>query len=76
MTLWLECCQPVRPWYLITDGYYMGGVIAERLALAGISVTLCTPSGQCIAMGTKHTAERWRVRSRLMKLGVRIIPAT
>jgi len=54
------------------DGYYMGGVIAERLKDAGLDVTLATPSDQ-ISQWAGKTAERWRVRTHLMKLGVKII---
>ncbi|MBE9477123.1 MAG: FAD-dependent oxidoreductase [Proteobacteria bacterium] len=54
------------------DGYYMGGVIAERLIDAGLEVTLATPSDQ-ISQWAGKTSERWRVRTHLMKLGVKII---
>jgi hypothetical protein len=53
------------------EGYYMGGVIAERLRAAGLPVTLCTPSDSVAPMGRQHL-ERWRVRTRLMELGVGI----
>lgn len=53
------------------DGYYMGGVIAERLRLAGLEVTLCTPS-DVVSEWAGKTTERWRVRSHLMRLGVGI----
>ncbi len=54
------------------DGYYMGGVIAERLQEAGLTVTLATPSDQ-ISHWAGKTSERWRVRTHLMKLGVKTI---
>jgi len=54
------------------DGYYMGGVIAERLIDAGLDVTLATPSDQ-ISQWAGMTSERWRARTLLMKLGVKII---
>lgn len=54
------------------DGYYMGGVIAERLKDAGLEVTLATPSDQ-ISQWAGKTAERWRVRTHLMKMGVKTI---
>jgi dimethylamine/trimethylamine dehydrogenase len=53
------------------EGYYMGGVIAERLRAAGLPVILCTPSDSVAAWGA-NTYERWRVRTRLMELGVGI----
>ena len=51
------------------EGYYMGSVIAERLRAAGLPVTFCTPSDSVAAWGA-NTFERWRVRTRLMELGV------
>ncbi len=51
------------------DGYYMGGVIAERLIAAGLAVTLVTPSDSVSPWAGK-TAERWRIRTHLMRLGV------
>lgn len=53
------------------DGYYMGGVIAEKLKSAGIEVTLCTPS-EVVSEWAGKTSERWRVRRHLMELGVNI----
>lgn len=54
-----------------TDGYYMGSVIAEKLRAAGIPVTFVTESDS-VSPWSGHTTERWRVRSRLMEMGVRI----
>ena len=51
------------------DGYYMGGVIAEKLKAAGLAVTLCTPS-EVISEWAGKTSERWTVRTHLMKLGI------
>jgi len=51
------------------DGYYMGGVIAEKLRAAGLAVTLATPS-EVVSEWAGKTTERWTVRSHLMKLGV------
>ena len=53
------------------DGYYLGGVIAERVKAAGVPVHLCTPSDS-VSHWAGMTSERWRVRSHLMKLGVGI----
>ncbi|MEM7440111.1 MAG: FAD-dependent oxidoreductase [Pseudomonadota bacterium] len=53
------------------DGYYMGGVIAERLKAAGIDVTLVTPSDS-VSQWAGRTSERWRVRTHLMTQGVGI----
>ncbi len=54
-----------------TDGYYMGSVIAEKLRSAGVPVTFVT-EGDSVSPWSGHTTERWRVRSRLMEMGVRI----
>ena len=56
------------------DGYYMGGVIAERIVAAGLPVTLVTPSDS-VSYWTKMTGELWRVRTHLLKLGVDIVTA-
>ncbi|MEX0283758.1 MAG: FAD-dependent oxidoreductase [Paracoccaceae bacterium] len=57
-----------------TDGYYMGSLIAERLAAEGRDVTLATPSDS-VAPWAEHTVERWRIRTRLEDMSVRIEPA-
>ncbi|WP_397541918.1 oxidoreductase [Roseovarius salis] len=51
------------------DGYYMGGVIAERLREAGLEVTLATPS-EVVSEWAGKTSERWTIRTHLMKLGI------
>ena len=56
------------------DGYYMGGVIAERIIASGHSVTLVTPLDS-VSHWAQNTGERWRVRSHLMRLGVEIVTA-
>lgn len=53
------------------DGYYLGGVIAEKLKAAGRPVTLCTPS-EMVSQWAGKTSERWTVRSHLMKLGIEL----
>jgi dimethylamine/trimethylamine dehydrogenase len=57
------------------DNYYMGGVVAEKLAGAGREVTLVTTSYLASAW-TINTAERDRIQARLLGLGVRIEPNT
>jgi dimethylamine/trimethylamine dehydrogenase len=54
------------------DGYYMGGVIAERLRQAGLAVTLVTPDTQ-VSAWAENTGEGWRVPGHLMGLGVDLI---
>ena len=57
-----------------TDGYYMASVMAEKLVAEGNEVVFCTPS-DTVSAWAHHTDERWRIRTHLMKLGVRIIPS-
>ncbi|MCC5974906.1 MAG: FAD-dependent oxidoreductase [Rubellimicrobium sp.] len=57
-----------------TERYYMGGVMAEKLALEGRAVTYVTDADSLSEWG-RHTAERWRIRTRLMELGVTVVPA-
>jgi dimethylamine/trimethylamine dehydrogenase len=54
------------------DHYYMGSVIAEKLALAGLSVALTTPAAD-IAAFTAATLELRRIAQRLDALNVRMI---
>ncbi|MEE8218757.1 MAG: FAD-dependent oxidoreductase [Vicinamibacteria bacterium] len=57
------------------DHYYMGGVVAEKLARAGRDVTLVTTAYLASAW-TDNTAELERIQARLLDLGVRIEPNT
>jgi dimethylamine/trimethylamine dehydrogenase len=54
------------------DHYYMGSVIAEKLAMAGLAVTLATPAPE-IAAFTAATLELRRIAQRLEALKVRMI---
>ena len=56
------------------DGYYMGGVIAERLRAAGLEVTLVTPDDR-VSSWAQNTGEGWRVPGHLMGLGVELLTA-
>ncbi len=56
------------------DNYYMASVIAERLVGAGLAVTYVTEEDS-VSAWAGHTSERWRIRSRLMDLGVQIVTA-
>ena len=56
------------------DGYYMGGVIAERLRQAGLPVTLVTPDNQ-VSRWAQHTGEGWRVAGHLMAQGIDLLTA-
>jgi len=55
------------------DHYYMGGVLAEKLASGGCEVTLVTPSS-VVSSWTQNTMEQERIQSRVMNLGVEIVP--
>jgi dimethylamine/trimethylamine dehydrogenase len=55
-----------------TDGYYMGGVIAERLRKAGLQVTLVTPDDR-VSQWAEKTGEGWRVPGHLMELGITLV---
>jgi dimethylamine/trimethylamine dehydrogenase len=56
------------------DGYYLGSVIAERIIASGQPVTLVTPLDS-VSSWAEMTSERWRIRTHLMKLGVKIVTA-
>jgi len=53
------------------DFYYMGGVLAEMLALRGVKVSLVTPSAR-VSEWTINTAEQSRIQKRLIELNVQI----
>ncbi len=56
------------------DGYYMGGVIAERLRAEGLEVTLVTPHDR-VSPWAAHTGEGWRVPGHLIGLGIGLMTA-
>ncbi len=56
------------------DNYYMGAVIAERLAGVGSAVTFVTPEDKLSAWSS-YTAEQHRTQRRLIELGVQIVAA-
>ena len=55
------------------DHYYMGGVLAELLAMNGCKVTLVTPA-PFVSYWSQFTLEQERIQYKLMKLGVRLYP--
>ncbi len=57
-----------------TDNYYMGGVIAERLAAEGLDVTYVTDSDS-VSTWAGNTSERWRIRTRLLERGIKLVLA-
>ncbi|NQV44740.1 MAG: hypothetical protein HQ501_07545 [Rhodospirillales bacterium] len=56
------------------DSYYMGGVIAEKLANEGCDVVFVTPSDN-VSPWCGYTSEQTRVQRRLIELGIEIITA-
>ena len=54
------------------DHYYLGGLIAEVLVSAGLSVTLLTP-GPEVSHWTQNTMEQHKIEERLLGLGVTLI---
>jgi dimethylamine/trimethylamine dehydrogenase len=55
------------------DHYYMGGILAERLAEQGCQVSLLTPAPM-ISYWAQFTLEQERIQHKLMKLGVKLYP--
>jgi len=56
------------------DQYYMAGVLAEKLRTAGLDVTLATP-GLDVSSWTLFTDEQFKVQTRLMQAGVKLVLA-
>jgi dimethylamine/trimethylamine dehydrogenase len=54
------------------DHYYLGGLIAETLAMVGLSVTLLTP-GPEVSHWTQNTMEQHKIEERLLSLGVTLV---
>ena len=57
------------------DHFYMGGVIAERLARQGCTVTLVTPA-PLVSIWTQYTLEQERIQRRLLGLDVTLLVQT
>ena len=53
------------------DHYYMGGVLAELLAINGCNVSIVTPAPM-ISYWSQFTLEQEKVQAKLMKLGVKL----
>ena len=54
------------------DHYCLGGLIAEALVMAGLSVTLLTP-GPEVSHWTQNTMEQHKIEERLLSLGVTLV---
>lgn len=57
------------------DHFYLGGVLAELLVQNGCHVTLVTPA-PLVSYWTQFTLEQSKIQTRLMKLGVSLLPQT
>lgn len=55
------------------DHYYMGGVLAEKLRSKGHEVLLVTPAAD-VSHWTHNTMEQARIQTRLLEIGVEILP--
>jgi len=55
-----------------TEGFYMGGLLAEKCAGVGIDVTYVTPAA-LVSNWTTNTLEQHRIQKRLLELSVKII---
>jgi dimethylamine/trimethylamine dehydrogenase len=70
----MDGVRPVGPVVIFDDDhYYMGSVLAELLVDAGCAVTLVTPAAET-ANWTQNTLEQGAIQTRLLELGVRIVP--
>ena len=67
-----ECMDPGSVAIFDDDHYYMGGVLAEKLARAGRKVVLITPASE-VSTWTQHTLEQDRIQTRLLELDVQIV---
>ena len=56
------------------DNYYMGGIIAERLRAEGLEITYITDSDS-VSAWAGNTSERWRIRTRLLEVGINVVTA-
>ena len=69
----LDGRMPADPVVIFDDDhYYLGAVLAEKLAAAGRDVTLVTPAAM-VSAWTINTLEQFTIQRRLLELGVRIV---
>ena len=65
-----------RNWVIYDDDhFYMGGVLAELLAMNGCRVSLVTPAS-LVSYWAQFTLEQERIQRKLIKLGVKLFPQT
>ncbi|MFC6585103.1 hypothetical protein [Sulfitobacter aestuariivivens] len=66
--------SPTGPVLIFDDDYYyMAGVLAEKLRADGHDVTYVTPTAD-VSHWTHNTMEQARIQTRLMEMGVEIVP--
>ncbi|MEM9196946.1 MAG: FAD-dependent oxidoreductase, partial [Pseudomonadota bacterium] len=66
--------EPLGPVVIFDDDHYiMGGLMAELLRKKGCEVALVTPAPD-VSHWTHNTLEQGRIQTRLIELGVEIIP--
>lgn len=66
--------EPAGPIVVFDDDhYYMGGLMAEKLRQDGLDVTYVTPAAD-VSHWTHNTMEQERIQTRLIELGVDIVP--
>ena len=66
--------SPAGPIVIFDDDYYyMAGLIAEKLRAQGHDVTYVTPAAD-VSHWTHHTMEQERIQTKLMQMGVKIVP--
>jgi len=64
--------KPVGPVAIFDDDhFYMGGVLAEKLRLDGLDVSLVTPLAD-VSHWCQNTMEQARIQTRLLEIGVAI----
>ncbi|OUR77216.1 NADH:flavin oxidoreductase [Alphaproteobacteria bacterium 46_93_T64] len=67
-------CEITGPVIIFDDDhYYMGGIMAEKLRKDDIDVILVTPAAD-VSHWTHNTLEQERIQTRLIEIGVEIIP--
>ncbi len=54
------------------DHYYIGGLMAEKLRLDGLDVTLVTPASE-VSTWSQRTLEQAHIQRRLLEIGVEIV---
>jgi dimethylamine/trimethylamine dehydrogenase len=55
------------------DNFYMGGVVAEKLRMDGLEVTLATVE-PVVSAWTTRTLEQHRIQTRILELGISVVP--